>query len=57
MSSTIFHHGENIDSGHYTAMLKDKVNNWLRVNDTQVRKQIWPRGAKDAYIIVLETTK
>lgn len=57
VSGTIFHHGENIDRGHYTAMLKDKANNWLSVNDTRMRKQIWPRGAKDAYMLVLETTK
>lgn len=51
--SVIFHHGSSIESGHYTNMLR-KNNNWLRINDKQMRQEEWPQHAMDAYILFLE---
>ena len=55
MINTIFHHGTNISSGHYTNMLKIS-NKWMKVNDSNVEISKWPYCSKDAYIIVIEET-
>lgn len=54
--SVIYHHGETIQKGHYTCMLRIK-NSWIQVNDLEVGKRPWPRNAKDAYLFFLERTE
>ena len=53
-SSVIFHHGNDIESGHYT----NKVFNngsWFNVSDELIEKNVnWWNYAENAYIIFLE---
>ncbi|KAI5707605.1 hypothetical protein M8J77_005793 [Diaphorina citri] len=49
LKSAIFHHGDQIESGNYTAMLKDGAG-YIRTNDNVVKKERWPNGSKDVYI-------
>uniref|UniRef100_A0A8D9BLJ6 ATP-dependent DNA helicase PIF1 n=1 Tax=Cacopsylla melanoneura TaxID=428564 RepID=A0A8D9BLJ6_9HEMI len=53
LKSAIFHHGMEIQSGHYTAMLK-KESHFIRTNDKNVGKERWPNASKDVYMIILE---
>ncbi|XP_048512301.1 uncharacterized protein LOC125501164 [Athalia rosae] len=53
VNSAIFHHGRNITEGHYTSMLREGTSAWVNANDANIRKQPWPRNAKDAYIFFL----
>ncbi|XP_048509730.1 uncharacterized protein LOC125500591 [Athalia rosae] len=53
VDSAIFHHGRNITEGHYTSMLREGTSAWVNANDANIRKQPWPRNAKDAYIFFL----
>lgn len=55
--SAIFHHGETVSSGHYTAMLRCKGTTWISVDDLNVAKKNWPRNSKDVYILFLEQIK
>ena len=51
--SALFHHGDSIELGHYTSMLR--VNDcWLRVDDSHVNRTSWPENSKDVYLIFLE---
>ena len=38
VSNAIFHHGNSIDEGHYTNMLR-KNNTWIRVDDLNEKKK------------------
>ena len=51
--SAIFHHGNSIELGHYTNMLR-KDKHWIKVSDSCFCKKPWPKGAKDAYIFFLK---
>ncbi|KAI5699214.1 hypothetical protein M8J76_012092 [Diaphorina citri] len=53
LKSAIFHHGDQIESGHYTAMLKDGAG-YIRANDNVVKKERWPNGSKDVYMVIME---
>ena len=52
--SAIFHHGDSLDCGHYTAMLRNNESKWIKTNDLKVEENNWPRNAKDVYILLLE---
>ena len=49
----IFHHGNTLQCGHYTNMLR-KNQQWFKVSDNDIKKAPWPKGAKDAFILFLE---
>ncbi|KYN29553.1 hypothetical protein ALC57_01001, partial [Trachymyrmex cornetzi] len=49
--SAIFHYGLCIDEGHYTSMCREGTS-WI--DDAQVIKKQWPRGAKDVSILFLQ---
>ncbi|KYM98499.1 ATP-dependent DNA helicase PIF1 [Cyphomyrmex costatus] len=51
--SAIFHYGSCIDEGHYTSMCKEGTS-WIEIDDVQVIKRQWPRGAKDISILFLQ---
>ena len=51
--SAIFHHGNSIQSGHYTCILRDN-GYWLKVNDSQITRTHWPLNSEDVYLIFLE---
>ena len=51
--SAIFHHGNSIESGHYTCILRENEY-WLKVNDLQISRTAWPINSKDVYLIFLE---
>ena len=53
VTNAIFHYGPNIDSGHYTTMIKQN-NTWFTVEDSKISKSHWPKCSKDMYIIFLE---
>lgn len=53
LKSAIFHHGEDLESGHYTALLKSN-NLFIRANDNTIGKERWPNASKDLYMILLE---
>ncbi|KYN50409.1 hypothetical protein ALC57_00046, partial [Trachymyrmex cornetzi] len=58
--SAIYHHGNSVETGHYTNMLKVVKTNkseWIYVSDQTVLRKQWPRGSKDAYIFFLEKLK
>lgn len=51
IEAAVFHRGEGVTSGHYTAMRRNQ-NKWILMNDTQVTEgKIWPRSSKDAYLL------
>lgn len=53
--NSIFHHGSNIDNGHYTNICREGTSNiWIEADDTQIKKKQWPRGSKDVYILFLQ---
>jgi len=53
--NAIFYYGSNIDEGHYISMCREGTSNiWIEVNDAQVKKRQWPRGAKDVYLLFLQ---
>ena len=52
--SAIFHHGDDWDGGHYTAMLRSEESKWIKTDDLEVNKSNWPKNAKDMYILFLE---
>jgi len=51
--NTIFHHGSYIEQGHYTSMCRED-RCWIEIDDAQIKKKQWPRGAKDIYILSLQ---
>ena len=51
--SAVFHHGNSIESGHYSCILRENEY-WLRVNDLQITRAAWPINSKDVYLIFLE---
>ncbi|XP_070517894.1 uncharacterized protein [Cardiocondyla obscurior] len=51
----IFYNGLSIDKGHYTNICREESSNsWIKIDDTQMRKRQWPKGAKDLYILFLQ---
>jgi len=51
----IFHTGSYIENGHYISMCREETSSiWIEINDTQIGKKQWPRGAKDIYILFLQ---
>ena len=53
--NAIFHHGLCIENSHFTSLCREgPYSNWIEVDDVQVIKKQWPRGAKDIYILFLE---
>lgn len=50
--NAIFHHGNSIESGlgHYTSILK-KSQNYIKADDTNIKKERWPLNAKNIYFI------
>jgi len=55
--NVIFHNGSCIEKGHYTSMCREETSStWIEIDDIQVRKKQWPRGAKDIYILFLQKT-
>lgn len=53
VNSAVFHHGQNIEKGHYTCMLRNGTSAWEHVDDYEIRKQQWIKNAKDAYMFFL----
>ncbi|KYN07693.1 hypothetical protein ALC62_01336, partial [Cyphomyrmex costatus] len=51
--SAIFHYGSCIDEGHYTSICKEGTS-WMEINDAQVIKRQWLRGATDISILFLQ---
>jgi len=51
--NAIFHHGSDIEQGHYTSMCRED-RSWIEIDDAQIKKKQWPRGAKDIYILFLQ---
>lgn len=51
--SAIFHHGNFMEGGHYTSMVKVK-NNWIEANDLSITKRNWPRNSKNVYLLLLQ---
>ena len=48
--NAIFH-----SNSHYTSVCREeKSNSWIEVDDAQIKKRQWPRGAKDLYILFLQ---
>ena len=53
--NAIFHHGQCIEKGHYISICRENMSNsWIEVDDSQIKKRQWPRGAKDICIIFLQ---
>jgi len=53
--NAIFHHGSSINEGHYVSICREgRSSIWVEVDDMQVKKRQWPRGAKDVSIIFLQ---
>jgi len=51
--NAIFHTGSCIENGHYISMYRKETSSiWIEINDTQIEKKQWPRGAKDIYIYI-----
>jgi len=51
--NAIFHHDSNIEQGHYTSMCREE-RFWIEIDDAQIKKIQWPRGAKDICILFLQ---
>lgn len=51
--AAIFHKGNELESGHYIAYLKQRNSKWICANDMEVCTQRWPMNSKDVYVIVL----
>jgi len=55
--NAIFHNGSCIEKSHYISMCRKETSSiWIEIDDTQVGKKQWPRGAKDIYILFLQKT-
>jgi len=52
--AAIFHIGQNANSGHYTAYLKQPHSKWVCANDTEVNIARWPNNGKNVYVIILK---
>jgi ubiquitin C-terminal hydrolase len=55
LSGAIFHHGETVSKGHYTAVVR-KNKHWFKADDNTISKCSWPRNSKDIYILFFEKT-
>jgi len=51
--NAIFHHGSSIDQGHYISMCREG-RSWIEIDDAQIKKKQWPKGAKNIYILFLQ---
>ena len=40
LKAIIWHHGQNLNSGHYTAMVKQRDQSWIHISDTKVINDI-----------------
>jgi len=50
--NVIFHRGTCIEKGHYTSMCREGTSStWIEIDDAQITKKQWPKGARDLYII------
>jgi len=53
--NAIFHHGTCIEKGHYTSMCREGTSStWIEIDDAEVRKKQWPKGARDIYVLFLQ---
>jgi len=53
--NAIFHSGLYIEKDHYTSMCREETScTWIEIDDIQIGKKQWPRGAKDIYILFLQ---
>jgi len=50
LSSAIFHHGNALNEGQYTSVLR-KDGTLFKANDTTISKCSWPRNSKDVNIL------
>lgn len=55
--SIVFHHGSNIESGHYTNILKNSNGYWYQIDDQNVQPLKTLDTLKYANLIFLEKTK
>ena len=56
LAGAIFHHGQFISRGHYTAVVR-KNKHWFKADDSNISKCSWPRNSEDIYILFFEKTK
>jgi len=55
--NAIFHNGLCIEKGHFISMCREETSRtWIEIDDIQIRKKQWPKGAKDIYILFLQKT-
>ena len=53
----ISHHGSSLGSGHYTACIKNKANEWIHYDDSTVKKLKGPSNtAQSAYVYFYKPT-
>jgi hypothetical protein len=52
--AAIFHKGEELNSGHYIAYLKQTNSKWVCANDIKICTSRWPIHSKDVYVIILK---
>ncbi|XP_066600007.1 uncharacterized protein [Prorops nasuta] len=50
----IFHDGDTITEGHYTAILRSTGSTWITVDNNKIINSKWPRNANNLYILFLE---
>ncbi|KAG8184281.1 hypothetical protein JTE90_004608 [Oedothorax gibbosus] len=51
LQAAVFHHSNNSQSGHYTAIRRHSGQQWIKMNDTKVSvENKWPRG-KTPYLL------
>lgn len=51
IEAAVFHHGEGVTKGHYTAMRRNK-NKWILMDDRRVTEgNTWPRSSRNAYLL------
>lgn len=55
LSGAIFHYGETVSRGHYTAVVR-KNKHWFKADDSIVSECSWPRNSKNIYILFFEKT-
>jgi len=55
--NAIFHNGLCIEKGHFISMCREETSRtWIEIDDIQIRKKQWPKGAKDINILFLQKT-
>lgn len=50
LNSAIWHHGDNLKSGHYRAFLRIGTV-WIEANDRKIQIRNWPDNGKDLYML------